>query len=546
MAVAAEAERVPGRPVGSRGPALALFKRALLDARVRTIAFAYLFAIASYLNPTGYRAAYPTQAARIGFAHSFGANKAVVLFYGKAYDLLTVGGYSAWRTGGILAILAGVFGVLAAVRALRAEEDSGRAELVLSGPVGRNTVLGWSGAAIVAGAGLLWLACLIGSLIGGLPAGSSAYLALAIVSMIPVFAGVGAVASQIAPTRRLALELGSGVIAASLLLRVIADTSTSVSWLRWLTPLGWAEQLRPFTGARPLVLALPLVASCVLLVIAQRLALRRDIGTGLLAASDSSPPRLGLLSSTTAQTLREQRGSLAVWAVSVGAFAFLIGVISNSISSAGISKGLQQELDKIGSGSITTPKGYVGFAFSFFVLAISFFPCAQIAAARAEEASQRLETVFSQSVGRRSWLIGRIALAAGGTVGLAFIAALLSWLGAVSQGVSLSLGAALEAGLNCLPVGALFLGLAALAYALIPRASAGIAYGLVTASFLWQIAGSLLGAPKLLVELTPFAHVASVPAQPFKVAGALIMVAIGVVCAAGATALFARRDLTGP
>ena len=70
---------------------------------------------------------------RLAFAHSFADNKAVVLFYGKPYDLLTVGGYSAWRVGGTLAIFAAVFGLLAAVRALRTEEDAGRIELVLAG-----------------------------------------------------------------------------------------------------------------------------------------------------------------------------------------------------------------------------------------------------------------------------------------------------------------------------------------------------------------------------------------------------------------------------
>ena len=69
----------------------------------------------------------------------------------------------------------------------------------------------------------------------------------------------------------------------------------------------------------------------------------------------------------------------------------------------------------------------------------------------------------------------------------------------------------LEAGANCLPVALLFLGIAALAYALVPRASAGIAYGLVRVAFLWNLFGSLLGAPKWLVELTPFAHVGLVP-----------------------------------
>ena len=92
-------------------------------------------------------------------------------------------------------------------------------------------------------------------------------------------------------------------------------------------------------------------------------------------------------------------------------------------------------------------------------------------------------------------------------------------MGAESGGVSISLPRMLEAGANCLPVALLFLGIAALAYAIVPRASAGIAYGLVTVAFLWDLVGSLLGVPRWLVELTPFAHVGLVPAQPFRGAG---------------------------
>ena len=103
----------------------------------------------------------------------------------------------------------------------------------------------------------------------------------------------------------------------------------------------------------------------------------------------------------------------------------------------------------------------------------------------------------------------------------------------------------LVAGLNCLPVALLFLGIAALAYALVPRASAGIAYALVTAGFLWQLFGSLLGAPKWLVDATPFAHVGLVPAAAFRPGPAAIMVAIGVVTAVAALAAFERRDLLG-
>src|ERR1019366_1470797 len=148
-------------------------------------------------------------------------NDALRLFYGYPYDALTVGGYSAWRVGGTLAIAAAVFGVLAAVRALRTEEDTGRMELILAGAVGRRPAFFSAMAAIAAGALILWIAAFAGFLAGGLPAGGSAYLALSTAAVVPVFVGVGALASQLAPTRRIALELGSAVVALFWLLRVI-------------------------------------------------------------------------------------------------------------------------------------------------------------------------------------------------------------------------------------------------------------------------------------------------------------------------------------
>ncbi len=525
------------------GPARAWARRAFRDARVRTIAFGYLFALYAYIQPVGYRHAYPTVSDRLGFARSFADNKAIRLFYGEPHDLLTVSGYAAWRVGGTLAIVAAVFGLLAAVRALRTEEDAGRMELVLAGMIGRRTAYLSAMAAIAAGIVVLWLAELAGFVAGGLPVGGSAYLALATASVVPVCVGIGAVSSQLAPTRRIALELGGAVIGFLFLLRVIADTSSGAGWLRWATPLGWAEEMRPFGGAHPLVLVLPVAASAALLLLAARIAARRDIGTGVLGARDSAAPRLELLSSPTAQALRSERGSLIVWLISTGAFAFILGMISTSISSAGISKAMQREIAKLGSGSILTPAGYLAFVFIFFVLAASLFACAQIGAARHEEAEQQLETLLSEPVSRQRWLGGRLLLATAAATTISIVAGLLTWAGAASQGVGISLPRMLEAGANCLPVALLFLGIAALAYATVPRASAGIAYGLVTVAFLWQLVGSLLGVPKWLVELTPFAHVGLVPTQSFRGGAAAIMVAIGVVAAVAALSAFRRRDL---
>ena len=437
--------------------ARALAGRAFRDARVRTASFGCLFVLIAYIQPLAYRHAYPTLSSRLLFARSFAENKAVRLFYGVPHNLLTVSGYSAWRVGGTLAIFAAVFGLLAAVRALRTEEDTGRMELVLAGPVGRRTAYISAMAAIAAGVAILGLAEFAGLVLAGLPVRGSAALALATASVVPVFVGVGAVMSQLAPTRRVALELGGAVVGLFLMLRVVADTSSGAGWLRWTTPLGWAEEVRPFTGIRIVVLLLPAVTTVLLLVAAARIAAARDIGSGILPARDSSEPRLGLLSSSTAQALRSERGSLIVWLGSVGAFAFVDGVIAKSTSSAGISKSLQREAAKLGSGSIVTPSGYIAFVFIFYVLAVSLFMCTQVGAARHEEAGGRLETLLSMPLGRDRWLGGRLLLATGAAVVISLTAGLLSWAGAESGGVSISLPRMLEAGANCMPAAVLFL-----------------------------------------------------------------------------------------
>jgi polyether ionophore transport system permease protein len=438
-----------------------------------------------------------------------------------------------------------VFGLLAAVRASRAEEDAGRRELVLAAPVGRHAVNLAGVSAILVSAAVLWVAEFAGFVVGGLPVGGAAYLALTTASVVVVCAGVAAVAGELAPNRRIALQLGAAVIGVTFMLRVLADTVGGLGWLRWLTPLGWAEQMRPLTGSQPLVLLLPLLTSAALFILAARIATRRDIGTGVLPARDSAEPRLGMLSSPLAQALRSSLGSLSVWVGAVAFVGLILGSISKSVSPADVSKSMQTEIAKLGSGSITTPSGYIAFVFIFVVLTVSLFMCAQIGAARQVESDQQLETLLAMPVSRRRWLAGRLLIALGAGTAISLTAGLAAWAGAQTAGAHVSLPKMLEAGANCLPTAIVFLGIAVLAYALAPRASSGIAYGIVSIAFLWQLTGSLLGVPRWLLDATPFAHVGVIPVQPFRTVAAIVMVAIGVLCAAAAVAWFERRDLIG-
>ncbi len=293
MATVAPAPSVPGWRA-SRGAASAIARRALRDSRGRTVAFAYLFAAVAYIQPVSYRHTYPTLAERLSFAHSFASNKAVVLFYGKAYDLLTLGGYSAWRVGGILAIFAvrvrpACRGSCAADRGgRRARRARARRHRRAAHRVPRGDRRDRRGGARPVARGVRRLAAGRASRGRiGIPGPRHAVCRARVRrrrvrSRASSRRPAGWRSSSAAPSSRSAFVL-----------RVIADTSSGLSWLRWTTPLGWAEELRPFTGARPAVLLLPVGASLLLIAAAARIAARRDVGSGLLAAHDTAGPVWG-------------------------------------------------------------------------------------------------------------------------------------------------------------------------------------------------------------------------------------------------------------
>jgi len=523
----------------------AIFRRVIGDGKVATASFALVFAAMGFANAVGYRRTYPTARERLELARTFGLNKAVQLFYGRPHNLLTVGGYAAWRLAGFGSILASTWAVFAVVRALRAEEDHGRQELVLAHPVSRRRVYGASVAAVGVAAAVLWLVAALALVAARLPVGGSAYLALATVSPAAVFAGVAAVASQIGATRRAALQLSLAVLALAYLLRVIADIAGGAGAVRWATPLGWVEELRPFARPDPAPLLLLGLVATALLASATAILARRDIGNGLLPARDTAAPRLGLLRTPVGEAVRAERGSVAAWAIGIGTFAVTVGVLSTAFSKANISTALEHELRKLGGVSIVTPAGALGFYFVFFVLLLSLFACSQVASARREESDQRLELLLALPVGRARWLGGRVALGSLATAALAVLAGALAWVGAAIEHAGVGLPRLIGAGANTLPAALCFFGLGLLAFGLVPRASVGIAYGLVVGAFLLQLFGALVGAPHWVLDLSPFSHVAAVPGAPFRAGSAAAMVAIGLAATGLAFVSFARRDLFG-
>ena len=528
--------------------------RALLAHVVRAhkrvaLAWSAAFALVCASSITGYVSAYPHAAERLRLAHSLERSGGLQAVFGVARHIDTVGGFVAWRTLAFLPLVAGIWGLLAAARSLRGEEEEGRWEVLLGTPVSARSATLLAVAGLLVCAAIVWMGAaaallLAGSLAHGFPVAGSLYLALALTASAAVFVGVGALAAQLASSRRLAVTIGAATFGLSFILRVAADSTPSLDWLRWLTPLGWIEELRPLTGARPLALV-PIVALCAAPIgAAGVLAGRRDLGAGAIEAREQARARPLLLSSATMQALRSARAGALGWAVGLGATGLFFGLIAKSVAQvAATSGGLRRTAGRYGGVNVATTEGYLGLIFLFVVVAVCVYAANQAAHTREEEASGRLDALLSAPLTRAGWLRGRLVVSAGCLVFATLSAVLLAWLGAEAQSSGIALEKMLEAGLNAVVLGLLFLGLGTLAFGAAPRLTSPLALGLVAGTFLLEMVGAIVKAPTWLLEASPFHHLQLAPASSPDWATVAAMVGVGVVAAAAGTLLFTRRDV---
>ncbi|WP_433379502.1 hypothetical protein ACQPZX_13600 [Actinoplanes sp. CA-142083] len=231
----------------------------------------------------GYAWVFPDLDDRRELAATLGANPALSLIFGPARDLLTADGFNAWRAGGLGAFFAALMAIFIVVRNSRADEDSGQAELLASGVMGRQTRLAAALimatlASIVLGivSWLITVACGGGWL-------SSLALSATFTASGLIFAGVAGIAAQIGSDARTANSIAVATLGIAYIVRGYFGASEASAWTAWLTPFGWLEQVRPATGNNPWPLLPALALAIVPAAVALVLHARRDFGLGMIA-----------------------------------------------------------------------------------------------------------------------------------------------------------------------------------------------------------------------------------------------------------------------
>ena len=510
----------------------------------------FVFGVVVASTALSYSSLYTTQAQRSALAAAFGSNTATIALFGPARALDTVAGFTVFKSFLSLSIIAAVWGLLTSTRLLRGEEDAGRWDLLVAGRTTRTraTALGLAG--LGAGAVIFFAATAVVIILTGrspnvgFNLNGSLFFSVALVAPAVMFLAFGALSSQLLATRRLASVLGASVLGISYALRMVADSSTGLHWLIWVSPLGWVEMLQPLTTNDPTAF-IPIAAfTAVSGAAAYFLSGRRDLGASILPDSARAVANLRLLHGHRTLAVRLLRPTLIAWSIAIFVTALLTGFVAKGAASTISGSSVESVFTKLGAPG-TGVATYLGVTFLVLSVLISFMAVGQVAALRTEEEEGRAEQLLVLAVARRSWLLGRLIIAAVGITVLAAMATLATWAGAASQGAELDLSALVGAGANLIPPGILFLGIGTAFYGVRPRWTTAAAYGILGWSLLIEVVGGIGAVSHWVLDLSVFHQMAAAPAVPVDWTTALVVTLVGLLMGALGLEAFARRDLVG-
>lgn len=478
---------------------------------------------------------YGTAVARAELAASMTANSSMRSLYGPVFGD-SLGGLVAWRFGTFAAVLAAVASLTVVVRHTREEEETGRQEMLSAGAVGRRAPL--TSALLAALALNTAVVVIVTAGLAGQGAAGALALGLAVGGTGMVFATVAAVAAQLTESARLARGLTAAALGLAFALRAAGDAGTPSggSVLTWLSPVGWAENVRAFAGERWWVLLLILAAVLLLTAVAYGLTGRRDVGASFLPTRPG--PAEGRLPSAGALAWRLQRGSLLGWSLGflLGGLVFG-GMVEGATDIVGDNARAREIFERMG-GQSGLSNAFLATMVSLFGMLAALFAVGSVLRAHGEETAGRAEPLLANALGRLRWATGHLLIAFGGS---ALVLALAGLGLALSHGRDL--GPVLGASLVQLPAVWTLAGLAVLLWGAAPRAATA-AWGAAGLCLALGWIGPALDLPQAALDLSPFGHLPKLPGQEMAWAPALALTSLAAALVAAGLAGLRRRDLT--
>ncbi|KGN30904.1 hypothetical protein N802_05770 [Knoellia sinensis KCTC 19936] len=484
-------------------------------------------------------ALYDTPEKRAGYAATVEASGAGKLMNGIPYDVDRTAGIVAYETTSTATVLVALMVVFLVVRHTRAEEESGRAELLRATVTGRHAAT--AAAVLVAAVASVLVGMLDALALGGLGlpwAGSFAH-GISLTGIGLVFTALAAAVAQVTASARLALGISGAVLGFAFLVRGVGAVGDSV--LARLSPFGWTQELRPFGEVAWVWLAPLLLAAVAGLALTAYLTVHRDAGAGLIQPRPGNSHASASLGTPVGLALRLQRGLWIGWATGLVITAALFGSLGKEVRSLLADNPEMADLIAVGEGDVL--EGFFAYSALLLVAVATAFSVSAVLRLRAEEEAGRAELVLSTALPRTRWLVGSLAVTLVATiVNVTLIGVAMATAHGVVGDDWGSFGSIAGAAVELLPATLVVLGAAVLLLGWLPR-WAGLAWAVFAFALIEAYLGDLLRFPDWLSALSPFSHVPQSPVEAFTSAPGIVALAVAFV-AIGVGAVGVRlRDI---
>ena len=482
---------------------------------------------------------YDTPAKIHTYAEAVTSGNALVAINGKVEGIDSFGGVIQDEFGFMAAFLLPLLGIGLVARATRREEESGRLEVLLGGRIARHQP---TLAALLVAIATISATCALftlGLALSRVPFAGSVLYALSLGALAFVFAGLAGLLAQLTLHARGVYTWSLIVLAASYVIRGVGDVT--MTWITWLSPLGWAEKAAPFGNQRWWTLAIPLAVGLALAGAAVRLAAGRDLGSALVR-SGTGPGR-------ASARLRGPIG-LAVWIHRPATLGWLSGGVLLTGTMGALS---QQLLDAMtgnpalaGAMGITNARpidAFVAATHLYLSVIAAGYVVQAIGTLRAEEAEGRLEARLSGTLSRAHWLASHVLVVLGGLLTIVVGSSLVLGLATtLSIGDVAGLGPTLRSGLAYLPAELVLAGLALAVYGLRPRLF-GVAWAGYAVTTFIALLGPGLNFHQWVLDLSPTTHVGNPPAGAIHTGAITVMAGVAITLSAIGFAAFRRRGV---
>jgi ABC-2 type transport system permease protein len=533
--------RTGSRPFAGTGT---LVRFILRRDRLRVPAWLATITLVQVAGAASYPDLYPTAADRQQQATVIDSNPAMRALTGPGHGLAdyTYGAMIANEFLSFVAIFVALMSVLLLVRHTRTEEETGRAELVRAGTVGRYAHL--TAALVAVALTNVALGGLIAVGLAGLGIetvdwpGSVAFGA-AFASVGLVFAGVAAVTVQLTAHARAAAGMAGALIGLAYLLRAIGDVGDGT--LSWLSPIGWAQAAAPYVHNNPAPLLLGLGAAAGLVAAAFVLADRRDVGAGLRAGRTGAPAASGWLGTPLGFAWRLQRAGALWWGLAMLTAGVVYGSSVEVLDSYADNEVVRQIVEGVGGATLT--ESWLSMIVALLAVVCTVFAVIAVLRPRREETSGRGEALLATGLSRARLLGTHVAIGmVGGTLLLLVTGLGLGGAGALVSGDGRLVGEVAGAALAHAPALWVAAGFAVAAFGVLPRVT-GLAWALLGYAAVVIYLGGLLDLPDPMRNLSPYTHVPRMPAEEFRVLPLLILAGVAALLTAVGWYGFRRRDL---